>query len=178
MPFVNVVPIYLSDRLTLVDQLRDCIERTFRLTTRLRAPWFDPENAFDSSRGQYNANELLRQLLSDPFDEASKVLGVVSRDLFCPVLTYIFGEAQLDGRAAVVSIERLRNEAYGLPPDDKLLRERLEKEATHELGHTYGLLHCRNTACVMHPSIYAEQIDFKSAGFCSACRRCLDASHA
>ena len=175
MSLVTIVPMHLDDQHALVDRLRDRIERTFHLLTRVRAPWFDPESAFDASRGQHNANVLLRHLLSDPSEKAAKILGVTSRDLFCPALSYIFGEAQLDGRVAVVSIDRLRNEAYGLPPDDQLLSERLGKEAIHELGHTYGLLHCRDTACVMHPSTYAEQIDFKSASFCSACRRSLDA---
>ena len=174
MPIVSIVPMYFSEREALVRPLSDCIRRTFHVTVHVRKPWFDPQFCFDASRGQYNARVLLGRLLTDPDDEQSRILGVISHDLFCPALTYVFGEAQLAGRASVVSIERLRNEAYGLPPDDQLLCERLQKEAIHELGHTYGLLHCRNTACVMHSSIYAEQIDFKSASFCSECRKSLD----
>ena len=102
---------------------------------------------------------------------SGRVLCVIGVDLFAPVLTYVFGEAQLDGRAAVVSIHRLRSELYGLPADDDLLSRRLEKEALHELGHTYGLLHCRLQSCVMHASTYVEEIDLKSAAFCDACAR-------
>jgi archaemetzincin len=173
MSFFNIVPIYLSDRLALLSQLNDCIEQTFHVPVRVRAPWFDAETAFDASRGQYNSTVLLGQLLSDPAQDAARVLGVTSLDLFSPALTYVFGEAQLNGRAALVSIERLRTEAYGLPADEALLHERLEKEAIHELGHTYGLVHCLDAACVMHSSSYAEQIDFKSAHFCTPCRRNL-----
>ena len=170
MSFVSLVPIYFSERQALLGQLSDCIECTFRLSVRLRPPWFDPEISFDPSRGQYNSTLLLAQLLRGPSDGALRVLGVTSLDLFVPILTYVFGEAQLNGRAAVVSIERLRNEAYGLPSDETLLRTRLEKEAIHELGHTFGLLHCLDSTCVMHSSTYAEQIDIKYGHFCTTCR--------
>jgi archaemetzincin len=175
MPLISIVPIYLADRPDLIRHLRECVERTFRAQVSLRTPWFDPETCFDPSRGQYNAGALLRHLLTDGHEAASRILGVISRDLFCPALAYVFGEAQLSGRAAVVSIARLRTEAYGLPRDDRILGERLRKEAIHEIGHTCGLLHCRDTSCVMHPSTYAEQIDVKSAQFCSGCLERLNA---
>ena len=90
-------------------------------------------------------------------------------DLYVPVLTYVFGEAQLDGKAAVVSTHRLRDELYGLPQNPQKLRERLEKEAVHELGHTFGLIHCPKPNCVMYTSTYAEEIDFKPMNFCETC---------
>lgn len=173
MSFLSIVPIHFCERHALLSQLSDCIERTFQRRVHLCIARFDPECSFDASRRQYNSSLLLEQLLSDADDAAAKILGVTSRDLFSPALTYVFGEAQLNGRAAVVSSERLRNEAYGLPRDDALLCARLEKEAIHEIGHTYGLVHCPDGACVMHSSTYAEQIDFKSARFCTACLRSL-----
>ena len=101
----------------------------------------------------------------------ARVLGVTEADMFIPVLTFVFGEAQLGGRAAVVSTYRLRNEVYGLQPDPRLLEERLLKEAMHELGHTFGLLHCHHTECVMQASTYAESVDLKPAAYCGSCRK-------
>lgn len=173
MSSIIVVPIYLEDKQGLVTHLTSCIQRTFHVPVRIRPVWFDPQRAFDALRGQYNSNELLRQLLSDPGPQSAKIIGVISRDLFSPALTYVFGEAQLSGRAATVSIERLRTEVYGLPSNARVLQERLEKEAIHELGHTYGLVHCRDGTCVMHPSTWAEQIDLKSAHFCMRCLTAL-----
>ncbi len=95
-------------------------------------------------------------------------------DLFVPVLTFVFGEAQVNGKAAVVSSYRLRDELYGLPKNPKRLKERLEKEAIHELAHTFGLIHCRNPECVMHSYTYAEEVDFKSKDFCSSCSALLE----
>ena len=171
MAGIDLVPMYFTDRDEMLRRLGSALERDFRTTVRFRNPWFDPELSFDASRGQYRASLLLKALLADPHEEpAERVLGVTGVDLFTPVLTYVFGEAQLRGRAAVVSSHRLRNEAYGLPADERLLFERLHKEAVHELGHTHGLLHCPNPACVMRASSYAEEIELKGAGFCDACR--------
>jgi archaemetzincin len=89
--------------------------------------------------------------------------------LYIPVLTFVFGEARLNGQCAVVSSYRLDNKFYGLPDDPALLQERLLKEAIHELGHTYGLFHCQNPECVMKSSTYVEEIDFKSSRFCDKC---------
>jgi archaemetzincin len=170
MASLCLVPIYFSDRHVMIDVLAGRLERTFGVDVRIRTPWFDPELPFDAGRGQYNSTLFLAQLLRDLDSGASKVLGVTSVDLFVPVLTFVFGEAQLDGTAAVVSTHRLRSEAYGLAPDEALLRDRLEKEAVHELGHTYGLFHCLVPSCVMRSSTYVEEIDIKSDGFCPSCR--------
>jgi archaemetzincin len=169
MGSLELVPIYLPER-DRIETLAAALEKAFGLPVRIRPPWFDPELSFDPSRGQYNSTLLLARLLSRPHDDAQRVLGVTSVDLFVPVLTYVFGEAQLGGRGAVVSTHRLRAEAYGLEPDEALLRRRLEKEAVHELGHTFGLIHGADPSCVMHASTYVEEIDLKSAQLCQACR--------
>ena len=104
-------------------------------------------------------------------DPDARVLGVTACDLYVPVLTFVFGEAQLDGNCAVVSLARLQEEFYGMPPRDDLLRERLVKEAAHELGHTFGLRHCADWRCVMASSHAVERLDVKGAEFCGACRK-------
>jgi archaemetzincin len=103
--------------------------------------------------------------------DAERVLGVTNVDLFIPVLTFVFGEAQLGGPAGVVSFFRLDNRFYGLPENGELLLARLVKECVHEVGHTYGLLHCPDPDCVMRSSTYVEQIDLKQASFCIECGR-------
>jgi len=87
------------------------------------------------------------------------------------VLTFVFGEAQLSGNCAVVSLHRLREEFYGLPPNEELVRARLLKEAVHELGHTFGLRHCDNWQCVMTSSHAVERLDVKGTEFCFLCGR-------
>jgi len=55
-------------------------------------------------------------------------------DLYIPILTFVFGEAQLTDTGALVSTHRLRPEFYGMPQDPRLVQERLLKEAIHELA--------------------------------------------
>lgn len=112
----------------------------------------DSAYAFDGSRNQYYSSLLLSGLLRMFPAHDGKVLGIIGADLYIPVLTYVFGEAQLDGTAAIISTYRLDDTMYGLPPNRSLLDERVLKEAVHELGHTFGLVHCGNFTCVMHSS--------------------------
>ena len=97
-------------------------------------------------------------------------LGVTCVDLYVPILTFVFGEAEVGGARAVVSFHRLRQEFYGLPGNPELERERLLKEAVHELGHTLELTHCDDYRCAMAPSHSVEWIDLKESVFCPDCR--------
>jgi len=171
---LRLVPLYCGERSALLAPLARRLEALFPLTVEQHPPGFDPELAWDPSRGQYNSRSLLAQLLRDG-NGADRILGVAGVDLFIPVLTFVFGEAQLDGRAAVVSAARLDSALYGMPPDPDLLFARLVKEAVHELGHTFNLLHCTDGRCVMASSTYVEQIDLKGERFCD---RCLEALRA
>ena len=171
---LHIVPIHPGTSRGLLPPLAAKLAEVFGLQTVLHLPSFDPELAFDSSRGQYNSRILLAQLLHDKPQSATRILGVAGVDLFIPVLTHVFGEAQLDGPAAVVSAYRLDNPIYGLPPNRNLLFKRLCKEAIHELGHTYHLIHCRRHPCVMMSSTYVEDIDQKSDRFCAGCLRSVE----
>ena len=100
---------------------------------------------------------------------ASRVLGVTEVDLAIPMLSFLFGQAQLDGPIAVVSLCRLRQEFYGLPADESLLRERTSKEVLHELGHTFGLAHCSERKCVMSLATHVDLVDAKVERYCARC---------
>lgn len=128
-----------------------------------------PRNSFDQSRNQYNSTAILREIVGSAPGEGSKILGVIDRDICIPILTYVFGEAQLGGVAALVSLTRLRQEFYGLKPDEHIFFERLVKESLHELGHTFGLTHCSLGECVMQTSTRVSDVDRKGSDFCRDC---------
>lgn len=131
------------------------------------------EKSFDRSRAQYHSTAILNQIVRLPFASNDRVIAIVDVDLYIPVLTFVFGEAQLNGRAAVVSTYRLSNQFYGFPENHNLMLQRLTKEMIHELGHCFGLLHCRDFECVMRSSTYVEEIDLKKSGFCMSCSSLL-----
>jgi archaemetzincin len=152
-----------------LESLAAALESTFRVPCRIVRCDFDVSFAVDSVRQQYWSTAIL-QRLSNTSDRGERLLGVTACDLYVPVLTFVFGEAQLDGNCALVSTARLKEEFYGLPPREDLLQERLIKEAVHELGHTFGLRHCNHWQCVMSSSHAVERLDVKEARFCKACR--------
>ena len=169
MAAIYLIPIVFHDNAVL-DYLKIEINREIPLPVEIIRNQLDPQFAFNPSRDQYNSTLFLAKLLELAPDKGSKIVGITSLDLHIPVLTYVFGEAQLKGTAAVVSSYRLRNELYGLPHDEKLFRRRLLTEINHELGHTFGLIHCANQDCTLHPSTYVEEIDLKTPHFCSFCK--------
>jgi len=135
----------------------------------------DAAFAWDGVRNQYRSTRLLERLTRE-YATGLRILGVTSHDLYVPVLTFVFGEAQVSGLSAVVSTFRLREELYGLPGDGALLLDRLTKEAVHELGHTFGLRHCDDWTCVMASSNSVERLDIRTTSFCERCRVSVEAA--
>ncbi len=127
------------------------------------------KRSWNQRRSQHLASMLLAKLPSPPGSD-DRFLGVVDEDIFAPGLNFVFGEADIARRNALISLKRLRQEFYGLPKNEKLFRERAVKEAVHELGHTYGLKHCPDPTCVMHFSNSLHDTDFKGWNFCPGCK--------
>ena len=144
----------------------DCLMATVRTMPSIPVPL----ESFEARRNQYYSTKILKEMLGNVPQDALKLLGVTDKDLCIPILTYVFGEAQVGGTAAVVSLARLRQEHYGLAPDRPLLLERLRKECLHELGHTFGLVHCPLRECVMHLSNTVVDVDTRGGNFCTGCQ--------
>ncbi len=130
----------------------------------------DPEFAFHRERQQYHSSEILKRMQNRITAETWRMLGIAAVDLYIPILTFVFGEAQMSGPCAVLSAHRLHQEFYGLPRDPELFGQRLIKEAVHELGHTLNLPHCDDYRCVMASSHAVERIDLKASALCESCR--------
>jgi len=172
---IYIVPVGSMETAEVLGPLSRFLARTFGTPTQVWKMPFDLDRAYDPLRKQYNSSTLLLTLIQTPPADAFRLLGVSDVDLFVPILTFLFGEAQFEGIGALVSTHRLRSEFYGLGPDPDLLMERLFKEAVHELGHTYGLVHCPAPGCVMNTSTDVTDIDTKSVLFCPECKAVVDA---
>ncbi|HXE91060.1 MAG TPA: archaemetzincin family Zn-dependent metalloprotease [Terriglobales bacterium] len=169
MNFLHLLPVGNVEAAWL-EGLRPALAQAFGVPCRLLPGALDPAFAFQPNRQQYHSTEILDRLRARLQPDTWRLLGVTSADLCIPILTFVFGEAQLNGACALVSTHRLRQEFYGLPPDPALLRDRLLKEAIHELGHTLELQHCDDYTCAMAAAHAVEWIDLRSPGFCQHCR--------
>ena len=163
---IHIVPVGPGVSIALLDHLAASLAKIFRLSCHVReTAGVDAEFALDARRGQYHATQILRRIRDLEKDEDVRAIGVTRLDLFVPILTFVFGEAELGGRCAVVSLQRLDERFYGLPAREELLRERLVKEAVHELGHTFGLRHCEDWRCVMTSSHAVDRLILRGRSF-------------
>lgn len=153
-----------------LDGLAASLARLLRVSCHVSTAILDASAMLEPGRRQYHSTAILRAMIPLAPDPDVRLLGVTDLDLFVPVLTFVFGEAQLGGNCALVSMHRLREEFYGLPPNPALAAGRLVKEALHELGHTFGLRHCPDWQCAMASSHIVERLDLKDTAYCDACR--------
>ena len=154
----------------LIQDLRPLLKAEFAAPCEILPSRLEPSFALHAERQQHHSTEILARMKEFVGPGTWRLLGVTGVDLYIPILTFVFGEAQMGNTCALVSYHRLRQEFYGLPPDPGLLKDRLIKEAIHELGHTFDLTHCEDYTCVMAPSHAVEWIDVKERSFCPACR--------
>jgi archaemetzincin len=158
----------------MLDFLRVRLEDAFGLEVRHLDPLPDPFYAFDPQRHQYSSVALMHELMKICPGSEVRVLGITDRDLFIPVLSFVFGQAQLNGPLAVVSLARLHQEFYQFSTDNRLLEERALKESMHELGHTFGLVHCPDKSCPMSLATNIRQLDLKRTEWCVSCQILLE----
>lgn len=150
-----------------MEELEDRVGGIFHCPVETKAGFSDLAQAYNAERKQYLSSELLAALGRAEREE--RVVGIADVDLYVPRLNYVFGEADMVARTAIISLYRLRQEYYGLTPDEVLFLERAVKEIVHELGHTFGLGHCPDNRCVMHFSNSLADTDLKEAHFCNKC---------
>jgi archaemetzincin len=158
-----------------LNRIKDSVKKEFRSNIKIIEGHFDLTDYYEPARRQYNADKILNKMDALYAVETFKIIGLFNVDIFIPIFTYIFGQAFLNGRSGIASVYRLTNERYGIKPDNNLLMERFSKEIIHELGHTFGLIHCKIPDCVMRSGTYVEDIDQKKSAFCENCKKEIDA---
>ena len=167
----EIIPLGLVDE-TAVSVIAANIQAILGLPSDVLPAWPDPRYALIPTRHQYNALPILKALNENAPPSALR-LGVTAGDICLPILTYVFGEAQVGGKAAVVSVHRLREGGGGKPAPRSTMYERVAKVAVHETAHMLGLKHCREPECLMNFSAGVRQIDLLALRFCLGCDRRL-----
>jgi len=129
-----------------------------------------PDDAYVPVRKQFDATIIIKKLANID-DGAPFKLGIIGHDLCSPILSFVYGESQMGGKAALISLHRLFDD------DPETYYQRAAKISLHEVGHLLGLGHCWENFCIMHFSSNIEDLDSLSISFCPACEyeinRCL-----
>jgi archaemetzincin len=126
---------------------------------------------FNSDRNQWNSPKLLEWFHTNIKTKKDRiVLLILDIDAYSNGLNFVLGEASPNAGLGVVYLPRIKEEFYGLKPNDRLFYERMVKECVHELGHIFGFNHCPNKLCVMHFSNSLNDTDVKRKSFCDNCR--------
>jgi archaemetzincin len=169
---VAIVPIG-SFGLELIEAISAEVERIFGFQSEVMPILQDLSFAYDANRKQFHSTPILEQLAARIPPEFTRVLAIVNVDLFIPILTHVYGEAQLGGKACIVSTFRLNGGHANINLPEPYLG-RIVKEATHELGHTFQLRHCSDHTCLMHYCRNERDVDRKSDQLCRYCQVLLE----
>ncbi len=156
----------------IIDQVGREVRRVLGYRSLTAPVLQDVDFAFESSRNQYCSTPILKKLADLAPPGAVKILAICSVDLFIPILTHVYGEAQLGGKACIISTHRL-NEGLETAPTELFIR-RVVKEAIHELGHTFNLRHCKDHGCCMHYCRTIKDVDRKTDQLCRYCKVLLE----
>jgi archaemetzincin len=157
----------------ITEPVKKAIHKIFGFPALIVPVLENVEFAFDSGRNQHYSTAILQKLEKSAPSFAMKIIAITKVDLFIPILTHVYGEAQLGGKACVVSTYRLRDHIASVHTDSVFI-QRVIKEAVHELGHTFNLRHCKEHVCIMHYCRTEIDVDRKSDQLCRYCKILLE----
>ena len=185
MTTIILVPLAIEeeDKKSIFNPLTDHLASIFNASISIITDSLQLDSSmasFNEQRNQLNSDKLLRWLATTIMNHVKSyeprntiILGICNFDAYSPGLNFVFGQASLGGGVAAIYLPRLRQEFYGLGVERSTFIERVLKEATHEVGHTFDLQHCPKRSCVMHFSNSLVDTDYKAKDFCNICRNKL-----
>ena len=152
----------------ILEKVREELKIAFRMVGDITHTDRLPKSTYNQFRNQYRSHEVLNFLEKN---YEGRILGITNEDLYTESLNFVFGQAKMRGRVALISISRLDPAFFRQPEDEDLFEGRAVKEAIHEVGHmTFGLGHCRNRECVMSFSNTIGDVDIKTKYLCDMCK--------
>lgn len=175
-----------------VEAVAGRVAKVLSKAIELRQPAPVPKAGDDQARGQHLAGPMLAALRGElPRLAVAKLAGAAPAaapvsaaqpdvalfftdvDLYKPTTDGSFGDIDAPGRAAVLSVRRLREAFYKRKADPAKQRSRVVKLALYALGRVRGLPDCGDRSCAMSAIGALADIDMKPEKYCASCWRRL-----
>jgi archaemetzincin len=154
-----------------INKLTSSLSGIFSIPSDILQGMKVPKEAHNLIRNQYFTTVILQKLELLKASQREVILGVLEDDLYNAASAYVIGDAGRLAHCAVVSYNRIRQEFYGLPEDERMVFHRMLKESARQIGKVLGLKLCRNPRCLMYYSDDMFDIDQKSEKLCDICQR-------
>ena len=152
----------------VLNAIEEELRYSFNVISDVSEPLGLPKEFYNNLRHQFLSNRIL-DFIANRFK--GRILAVTDEDLYSEEMNFVFGQAELPGRVAIISICRLNPTFYRQTPNRDLLIERSVKEAVHEFCHSiHGMSHCQNPKCVMSFSNTVFDVDRKNKNLCEECK--------
>ncbi|MBX7232193.1 MAG: hypothetical protein K1X29_08930 [Bdellovibrionales bacterium] len=178
---VEIIPLEDMDS-QFINVTSQLLAQKFNFTIELKEKISLPQNVFDETRQQINAEKFLLELNPSP-PKKTIFIYVTSKDLFVPSLPFVLSSADYKSRGIITSTFRLQKQnSLGLSPDKKtneahpeeipspraskeLIGERIFKTLLRGIGFISGLDLFSN--CAMKSTNEVESLDLKSTDYCA-----------
>ena len=161
---------YNDFSITKAQFLKQELQRVYPSVELSNNPIKLPEKYYYAPRDRYSGKGLLKDL--SQYKRGTVVLGLTNEVIYEPnekSPTFgIFGIGSVGGHVAVISPT--------LPSRKKHSDEHLVKLMMHELGHSFGLNHCKDEHCFMVDAEHGNKFS-KTPSFCPQCKAFLNRAH-
>ena len=153
----------------VIELLSQNLGKTFCRPVEVRYKFGSLKYAYDAARNQYVSPLILSRLRRIKKGSDDKIMAITDVDLYSPEYDFVYGEADVDAGVATLSINRLLTQGLDTPQNCDTVNERIIREATHEIGHLFGLDHCCDQKCVMRTCTCLSEVDEAKGGLCIGC---------
>lgn len=166
---VRDISLYLYDDFPVkkAQMLADALKEAYPSVSLQKESLVLPKEYYNKERNRYSGTGLLKDL--SKLRKGNVVLGLTNEVIYkanelSP--TYgIFGVSPVGAYVAVISSIR--------PSGKQHSNDHLVKLMMHELGHSFGLNHCRNQHCFMVDAEHGNKFS-QTPSFCNECKTFLN----